>query len=211
MGKTVYLTTAYLPPVEYFTKLFAFDKVYIEFYEHYVKQTYRNRCIISAANGPLALTVPVVKPENPKCPIKEIRISDHGNWRHLHWNAISSAYMNSPFFEYYEENFRPFYERKYEFLVDYNEALMQLICKEMDLSILLSHTEDYKQDFSVDEMDEREAIHLKKGFQDDFNFKPEPYYQVFREKFGFLPNMSAIDLLFNMGPESLLVLKRSAQ
>ena len=119
--------------------------------------------------------------------------------------------MNSPFFEYYEEDFRPFYERKYEFLVDYNEALMQLICKEMDLSILLSHTEDYKQDFSVDEMDEREAIHLKKGFQDDFNFKPEPYYQVFREKFGFLPNMSAIDLLFNMGPESLLVLKRSAQ
>jgi len=211
MEKTIYLTTAYLPPVQFFTKLYTYDKIYIECFEHYVKQTYRNRCVILAANGPLSLTVPIVKPENIKCPIKEIRISDHGNWRHLHWNAISSAYMNSPYFEYYEDDFRPFYEKKFEFLVDYNEELIRLICKEIDLFVSLNNTNEYKQQYSLYEMDARESIHLKKGFQDDKNFSPKSYYQVFADRFGFIPNLSIIDLLFNMGPESLLVLRDCAK
>jgi hypothetical protein len=211
MEKTIYLTTAYLPPVQFFTKLYTYDKIYIECFEHYVKQTYRNRCVILAANGPLSLTVPIIKPENMKCPIKEIRISDHGNWRHLHWNAISSAYMNSPYFEYYEDDFRPFYEKKFEFLVDYNEELIRLICKEIDLLVPLNNTNEYKQQFSLNEMDARESIHLKKDFQDDKFFSPKSYYQVFADRFGFIPNLSIIDLLFNMGPESLLVLRDSTK
>lgn len=211
MEKTIYLTTAYLPPVQFFTKLYTYDKIYIECFEHYVKQTYRNRCVILAANGPLSLTVPIVKPENIKCPIKEIRISDHGNWRHLHWNAISSAYMNSPYFEYYEDDFRPFYEKKFEFLVDYNEELIRLICKEIDLLVSLNNTNEYKQQLSLYEMDARESIYLKKGFQDDTSFSPKSYYQVFADRFGFIPNLSIVDLLFNMGPESLLVLRACAK
>ena len=103
-----YLSSAYLAPVEYYTKLLAYDKVFVEQYDHYIKQTYRNRCTIASPSGELALSIPTVKPDTLKCPMKDIRISDHGNWRHLHWNAIESAYNNTPFFEYYKDDFRPF-------------------------------------------------------------------------------------------------------
>ena len=94
-----YLSSAYLAPVEYYTKLLAYDKVFVEQYDHYIKQTYRNRCTIAGPSGELALSIPTVKPDTLKCPMKDIRISDHGNWRHLHWNAIESAYNNT-FTEY---------------------------------------------------------------------------------------------------------------
>ena len=84
--KTAYLSSAYLAPVEYYTKLLAYDKIFIEQHDHYMKQTYRNRCTITGPDGELALSIPTVKPDTPKCPMKDIRISDHGNWRHLHWN-----------------------------------------------------------------------------------------------------------------------------
>ena len=103
--KTAYLSSAYLAPVEYYTKLLAYDKIFIEQHDHYMKQTYRNRCTITGPDGELALSIPTVKPDTPKCPMKDIRISDHGNWRHLHWNAIE-AYNNTPFFEYYKDDFR---------------------------------------------------------------------------------------------------------
>ena len=110
---TVYLSSAYLAPVEYYTKLLAYGQVYIEQHDHYTKQTYRNRCTIAAPDGALALSIPTVKPDTLKCPMRDIRISDHGNWRHLHWNAIESAYNHTPFFEYYKDDFRPFYEKRY--------------------------------------------------------------------------------------------------
>lgn len=98
--KVAYLSSAYLAPVEYYSKLLNYDKIFIEQHDHYMKQTYRNRCTIAGPEGELALSIPTVKPEGPKCPMKDIRISDHGNWRHLHWNAIESAYNSTPFFEY---------------------------------------------------------------------------------------------------------------
>ena len=88
MENTIYLSSAYLAPVEYYTKLFACEKAYVEQYDNYVKQTYRNRCVIAAADGPLALTIPTEKSGTPKCLMKDVRISDHGNWRHIHWNAL---------------------------------------------------------------------------------------------------------------------------
>ena len=103
-----------------------YDAIYMEREENYIKQTYRNRCVLAAANGPLTLSVPIVKPDELKCPTKDIRISDHGNWRHLHWNALVSAYNMSPFFEYYADDFAPFYERRFTFLFDFNEALRLL-------------------------------------------------------------------------------------
>ena len=185
---TVYLSSAYLAPVEYYTKLLAYDRVCIEQHDHYIKQTYRNRCTIAAPDGELALSIPTVKPASLKCPMCDIRISDHGNWRHLHWNAIESAYNHTPFFEYYKDDFRPFYEKKYEFLADFNEELCHLVCSLIDI----------------------QPIHPKKDFSlEDPDFSPQPYYQVFQERLGFLPNLSIIDLLFNMGPESLLVLQQS--
>ena len=207
---TVYLSSAYLAPVEYYTKLLAYDRVCIEQHDHYIKQTYRNRCTIAAPDGELALSITTVTPASLKCPMCDIRISDHGNWRHLHWNAIESAYNHTPFFEYYKDDFRPFYKKKYEFLADFNEELCHLVCSLIDIQPVMERTSEYKTGFAPGEADFRERIHPKKDFSlEDPDFSPQPYYQVFQERLGFLPNLSIIDLLFNMGPESLLVLQQS--
>lgn len=204
-GNIAYLSTAYLGPVQQYVKMAQYDAVYIEREENYIKQTYRNRCVLAAANGPLTLSVPIVKPDDLKYPTKEIRISDHGNWRHLHWNALVSAYNMSPFFEYYADDFAPFYERRFTFLIDFNEALRQLICELIDLQPQVYYTDSYQPTVSHDF---RESIRPRRP-EPDASFRPVPYYQVFQEKFGFLPNLSIVDLLFNMGPESLLVLRQS--
>lgn len=199
------ISTAYLGPIQQYCKLYQYQEVQIETAENYLKQTYRNRCTIAAANGPLSLSIPIIKPDTLKCPTKDIRISDHGNWRHLHWNALISAYNLSPFFEYYEDDFVPFYENKYEFLFDFNEELRILICRLLDLQPHITYSENYLPKVSHDY---REIIRPKHEGEDP-DFSPVPYYQVFREKHGFFPNLSIVDLLFNMGPEGLLILKES--
>lgn len=205
--KTVYLSSAYLAPVQYYSKLLRYDRICIEQYDHYEKQSYRNRCVIASPQGELTLSIPVVKPA-PKCAMKDVRISDHGNWRRLHWNALEAAYNNTPFFEYYKDDFHPFYERRYEFLADFNEDLFCLVGELIDLHPQWERTSVYKARLDAHEVDLRDSIHPKRDFRtDDPAFSPRPYYQVFESRFGFLPNLSIVDLLFNMGPESLLVLR----
>ena len=198
-----YLSTAYLAPVQYYSKLTVFDEIYLETNENYPKQTYRNRCHIASANGIQAITVPVEKPATLKAPTRDIRISNHGNWRHLHWNAFVSAYNLSPFFEYYADDFRPFYENKYAFLLDFNEALRQMICDLLDIHPTVIPTATY---IPCVENDFRIAIDPRHPLP-DAQFTPRPYYQVFSDKHGFLPNLSIVDLLFNMGPEAIESLK----
>ena len=196
MKKTIYLTSTYLGPIEYYSKLFATDKAYIERYDNYVKQTYRNRCIIAAANGPLSLTIPTEKNENLKCPMKDVRISDHGNWRHVHWNALVSNYRNSPFFEYYADDFRIFYEKKISFLWDFNQEICNLVCELIDIHPQMEGTSKYKTFFTDEELDFREIIHPKKNFlTEDLTFHAEPYYQVFKDKLGFIPKLPTLVLL----------------
>ena len=208
----LYLTTAYLAPVAYYAHLLAAEEanveVRLEVHDHYMKQTYRNRCVIAGPNGRIDLTVPTVKPDTLKCEVKDIRISDHGNWRHLHLYALESAYGHTPYFEYYRDDFAPFYEQKWEYLVDFNEALQEMVCGLIGMNPNVMHTSEYEA--VVDGLDLREVIHPKKDFAAlDASFQVVPYYQVFQEKLGFLPNLSIVDLLFNMGPESLIVLNKS--
>ena len=202
--KPAYISTAYLGPVQQYSKMFHFPEVRIETSENYLKQSYRNRCIIAGANGPLPLSVPIVKPDTLKCLTKDIRISDHGNWRHLHWNAIVSAYNSTPFFEYYEDDFAPFYEKKYEFLFDFNEELRMLICQLLDIQPQIQYTTSFEADVEND----FRWISPKQDIADP-SFLLKPYYQVFQDKHGFLPNLSIIDLLFNTGNEGILILRDS--
>lgn len=209
----IYLSTAYLAPVQYYAKLISHDRVFIESSDNYIKQTYRNRCSIVAANGIMPLSIPIEKPQTSKCLTRDIRIAEHGNWRHLHWNSIVSAYNSTPFFEYYGDELRPFYEKKFEFLFDYNEELRELICSWIGIETNhIRYTDDFKTEFAEYEIDFREIIHPKKDWQSlDPDFQAKPYYQVFSEKFGFLPNQSVVDLVFNMGNESILVLEAAAK
>ena len=202
--KPAYISTAYLGPVQQYSKMFHFPEVRIETSENYLKQSYRNRCIIAGANGPLPLSVPIVKPDTLKCLTKDIRISDHGNWRHLHWNAIVSAYNSTPFFEYYEDDFAPFYEKKYEFLFDFNEELRMLICQLLDIQPQIQYTTSFEADVEND----FRWISPKQDIADP-SFLLKLYYQVFQDKHGFLPNLSIIDLLFNTGNEGILILRDS--
>jgi len=204
----ILLSSAYLAPVQYYTKLLQCEgNAYIEACDSYVKQTYRNRCVIVDANGPLALTIPTEKPSEGKCLMRDIRISDHGNWRHRHWNALEAAYRHTPFFLYYEDDFRPFYERKIAFLYDFNMELTRLVCQLIGIDTALLPTTEYGGAYPA--VDLRECIHPKHPWEADKEFTPKDYYQVFKDKHGFIANMSIVDLLFNMGPESILTLHES--
>jgi len=205
----IYLSSAYLAPVQYYTKFLTGDRIFIEQNDHYLKQTYRNRCTVVSANGPIPLSIPVEHSSSNKIKTKDIRIADHGNWQHMHWNAIVSAYNSTPFFEFYQDDFYPFYHRKINFLFDFNAELQSLVLKLLNIDSDIRLSDEYKTEFFSGESDMRESIHPKKGWGEDVDFYPAPYYQVFEQKLGFIENMSIIDLLFNMGNESLIVLDNS--
>ena len=208
------LATTYFGPVQWYQKLNRFDGVLMEQHEHFMKQTYRNRCVIATTQGVQALTVPVEAPVGEgvalsKTEIKDVRISNHGKWRTEHWNALQSAYGESPFFEFYEDDIRPFFENRWEFLLDFNMAITEKMCELLDIHPHIELTSSYQNSLPIGEgwgeTDFRTVIHPKHP-QEDSDFSPKPYYQVYKERLGFLPNLSILDLLFNMGNEAVLYL-----
>ena len=203
------LATTYFGPVQWYQKLNRADCAYIECYDSYRKQTFRNRCVIATTNGLQALTIPVERPDTGlhSTLIKDLRISDHGNWRHLHWHALMSAYSESPFFEYYADDIRPFFEKKWDFLYDFNMEACQTVGSLLDIHPNILSTSHYikKEDLPEDFFYFREAIDPKHPAV-DADFVPRRYYQVFERKIGFQPNLSILDLLFNMGPEGIFYL-----
>lgn len=209
---TALLQTTYFGPVQWYQKLNRYDRCIIEQYDSYQKQTYRNRCVIATANGTQALTVPVENEKNEKCLVRDIRISDHNQWRRVHWNALQSAYSESPFFEYYADDIRPFFEQKYEFLVDFNENIRETVCRLIDIHPQVEYSSCWTKGEAPDLIDDlsgmadfRDIISAKHPLADP-TFTAKSYWQVFQHKHGFLPNLSILDLLFNMGPESVFYL-----
>lgn len=195
------LNTTYFGPISWYRHLACTkEPVYLEACENFIKQTDRTRCRIMTANGIQMLSVPVTMPDKNLSQnsgnIRHIRISDHNNWRHLHWQALCSAYGNSPFFEFYADDIRPFFEHKWEHLFIYNKEITLKMCELLDINPVIKDTQSYsgRQDETM--------------IRDDMEIPLRPYYQVFRARHGFVPDLSILDLLFNMGPESVLYLTK---
>ena len=194
----------YLAPMPLYVRLYAADAMVVDDVSPFVKQTYRNRAVIAAEAGTLPLTIPVVH-DGGRVPMRDVRISEHGNWRHQHWNALVSAYRKSPFFEYYADDFAHFYEERDGFLMDFNLRLHAIVCELLGLDRgvrFLSDEAHYA--FDLRSAAEPKAL----GSIDGVALLP--YYQVFAQRNGFVPSLSIVDLLFNTGPEGLLVLRDSA-
>ncbi len=212
-NKCVLLSSAYLAPVQYFTKLMSYDVVWIELSEHFLKQSYRNRCIILTANGPQSLSIPVTEGSNSKRLIRDVAISYDHPWQKLHWRAIVSAYNNAPFFEFYADSFSKFYhEKRWQFLTDFSRDIQSVVLDELNLKCDIRATKTFlpPSGIPVGTDDFRYSIHPKTNRQiADHHFAPIPYMQVFQEKFGFSSNLSILDLLFNEGPVAADILRKS--
>ena len=207
----ILLSTAYFAPVRYFTKLAAFSEPYIEQHEHFIKQTYRNRTIILGANGPISLIVPVEKGREQKIKIKDLRISYDEDWQRNHWRTIFSAYNSSPYFEYYAQDLEPFFLKKDTFLFDYNQRITETMLEILDIQKSLNHTESFEQ-IPYGYLNFREKINPKAHHSaPNEHFIPQPYTQVFCDKFGFTADLSILDLLFNEGPSAHSLLMKCWQ
>jgi WbqC-like protein family len=205
----VLLSTAYLAPVQYYTKLISYEHIYIEYFENYSKQSYRNRCTIQSTNGSLDLSIPVTKESVLKVFTKDVKIDNNSRWKQMHIRALESAYRSSPYFLYYADDLLALYEKNYTFLVDLNNDFQKTILKFMNVEVDIQFTSNYKElPFSFDDFSD--SIHPKiRMKKPDNDFYPKNYYQVFETRFGFVTNLCIADLLFNMGPNSLEILKTS--
>jgi len=206
---TAVLGTAYFAPVHYFTKFLQYPSRIIERYDHYTKQTYRNRCNILGANGILTLSIPILKGTDHKTYVKDIRIDYSKNWQKLHWKGIESAYMHSPFFEYYLDEIRLSLEKKPGFLIELNLEILDFLLDSLEITGGYGLSDDFIDTVPENFQDYREIIHPKKDTGTDQRYRPEPYPQVFSDKHGFQDNLSIMDLLFNEGPNARLVLEKS--
>jgi hypothetical protein len=195
----LYFPLFYIPPVAWFAKLNAYKPgILIEREEHFPKQTYRNRANIYSPDGVLQLVVPVVKGSKMHTKVKDVKISYDFNWQRLHWMSLESCYRRSAYFEYYEADFAPFYQKKFTHLFDLNEHYLQLLLKLLKINLPLQYTETYEADYtSLD--DYRSELSTKK----EYPFEQKPYYQVFEERSGFIKNLSIVDLLFSQGPRAV--------
>ncbi len=198
-------SSAYFPPIDYFSALLSGKIVFLEGMESYQKQSYRNRCRIFSADGVMELSVPIIK-GNLHPNIRDVKIDYSKPWLQQHKRALISSYNSSPFFEYYKDELFEILDSKIEFLFDLNTELIVRILDDMQIGKEIVITSDYINQYG-ETMDYRATIHPKRDspiFTD--NKKLKPYYQIFSDKYGFKPNLSILDLLFCEGPNALTFL-----
>jgi len=201
----VIFSIAYLPPVEFFVYALKPDEITIEACENFIKQTYRNRCRIYGANGKLDLSIPLEHCRRPQLPLKEVKISYNMPWNKIHWRTITAAYNKSAYFLYYRDNFEKFFSGNYHWLIEFNHDILTECLKLLKLDKKVVYSDVFNKTYEADDL--RMKINPKNIPEIIF----QPYTQVFDVKYGFLSNLSIIDLLFNCGPDSLEYLESAAK
>lgn len=197
MQGKILISTAYLPPIDLMKLISEAGDIIIESDENFVKQTYRNRCYILSAHGPQLLSVPVYEGSRRKVKVKEVRIDYSKRWQQVHLRAIMSSYRSSPYFDFYFENIERIISEKHEFLFELNMSLIDCILIMLKMKKNLSFSESFEA-LNNEPYDFRNKINPGQAIL----FPEKRYYQVFDTGKGFIPNLSIIDLIFNMGPES---------
>ena len=204
----VLLVTSYWPNLHYFFYVLNASIINIEQFDNYSKQSYRNRTQILSANGVLNLSIPIKKNKSEKV-INSIEISYKEDWQKNHWRAITSAYKNSPYFDFFEEDLKVFYSNKYNLLIDYNTDQLKFIIKVLKQKKNIQLTKQYESN-PESVIDLRTIIHPKQSYLSDkllANKLDQSYYQTFENKISFTPNLSILDLLFNKGLQTIDYLK----
>lgn len=200
----ILLHLPYFGPVSHFREIVRPALIWIENEDNYQKQTYRNRTYIYGANGKLILNIPIKHINSPGVKqhqkYKDVKIENDFKWQKQHWKSLKSAYQTSPFFEFYEDDIAPLFQKEESFLMEFNYKCFHLVCECLRLEIDYKKTEEYfRQPQGVN--DKRSLINAKKEIE-------IPYYnQVFQEKEGFIPDLSILDLMFNEGPNAVNYLK----
>lgn len=203
---SILIETQYLPSIEFFCCIHPYDEIVIEDFEHFQKQTYRNRCYILGANNVLTLTVPVIK-GNSKTLINKLEIDYSHPWHKEHWRSIQSAYGKAPFFEYYEPYFKKVYTSPPKYLAEFNFTLLTICLKLLQWKTKVSKTTEYQNLPKNGTIDARSVIIPKVDFKERSYFKPFEYMQVFGKD--FVANLSIIDLLMNEGPNARNIVTNS--
>ena len=200
MKNKILLPLFYLAPVSWFSVFLNEDnEIFLEQYENFPKQTYRNRAAIYGANGKLPLIIPIN--HNGKREMKDIEISFAEDWQKLHWKSIKTAYQSTPYFEFYEERLKGIYDEKISSLAEFNlktlKVILQILKTEKDFEL----TKEYIR--QPEALDFREKFSAKT----ESSFGMDDYYQSFSDKYGFIKDLSILDLICNIGPESLTYIK----
>ncbi len=198
------LSTAYFGNIQYFTKFILYKNIIIDIYETYSRQTYRNRCEILTANGKLSLSIPIVKPG--KSMTKNVKIDNTYPWQKQHFRAILSAYKNSPFFDFFIDEFSFVFEKQHNYLIDLNGEILEKCLNILDIKSNWSYSDDFIKN---QENNFRDKINPKIKDFNDPDFSPKTYIQVFGDRFEFCPNLSILDLIFNEGKNSIKILRQS--
>lgn len=197
-------TTAYFPPGYYMAEVLRADEIIIEAYETYSKQTCRNHCTIMGPNGRQTLSIPVTRVNGNHTMTRDIRISGHEPWQKTHWRTIQTAYNNSPFFLFYQDQIVRFFEKSYTFLLDLNLEILQTLQDFLTIKQTVRPTEKFET-LPIGVRDLRAMTGAK---YPPVNIVYPPYIQVFDPHHGFLPALSILDIIFNLGPEAAYYLEK---
>lgn len=198
----------FLPSLEYFCALYDYDNIVLEKHEHYVKQSYRNRCFINTTQGVEMLSVPLTG-KHGKVPFGEVRIDYSTRWREIFWRTVESAYRNSPYYEHYSGDLHKIVYSGTNFVFDLNLEILSFCLESLKWTKALRATREYEKVVNEPFYDMRSLITTRNTYIVRSFYRSTPYYQVFGS--GFEENLSILDLLFCTGPEAGQILGRSRQ